>query len=165
MKFFSDTANDTELYPRQDPEVIRLQAEVREATTQAAPAADAAALLWRTENRQGVNPPVDSDYWVAKRTANETAQALERATAAHALAFDAATQRARAAWDEKIRQHFLDDSPGINAFIAMLNIYERLVIEAGEAGVSGVLNVLQVFLTQTEVTGRYDYARRALGLE
>jgi hypothetical protein len=164
MNFFSTTSSDTELYPRQDPEVLRLHAEVQEARRQAAPAAAAASRLWSQDNCQGSNPSLASDYWPAKRTANETAQALERATVAHTLALDAATQGARAAWDAKIRQEFLDDGASIEAFIAMLEKYERLVGEAQDAGVPNIGNVALTFLTATEVRGRYEYARRALGL-
>lgn len=164
MNFFSTTSSDTELYPRQNPEVMRLDHEVREAVTQAAPAAAAARRLWEQDNRGGSNPPPDSDYWVARRAENETNQVLERARAAYAFALEAATTQARQAWDEKIRQHFLDDSPAIEAFIAMLDKYELLLTEAGDAGVAHVLNVPRVFLTQTEVSGRYEYAQRQMGL-
>jgi Tfp pilus assembly protein FimT len=164
MKLFSTTSTDSDLYPRQDPEVIRLHAEVQEARQQAAPAAGEAARLWRQDNCQGTHPAPDSDYWAAKKTANDLSQVLERAEAAHTLALTAATAQARRAWDEKIRQQFLDEQPAVEAFIELLATHERWVAEAGEAGVSGVLNVPQVFLTHTEVMGRLDYAQRALGL-
>lgn len=164
LGIFEQTPATETLYPYQDPEVLRLEIVLREVSELAQPAAQA----WSNYIVAHCDEPVSFPFSRQKQrlydAVQDTSEALAVAEAAYTFALDAATAKATALWNDRIRQQFLDDLPVIETFIALLEKHEQLLIEAQTAGVTRSLNVPMVFVTSQEVRTRLAYARGQLGL-
>jgi hypothetical protein len=164
LGIFEQTTTDRDLYPARDPDVIRLQAVLGEAREALAPAAQA----WkdycaaRADDNRSVPFSRVKQHLFDQFT--DASWAVEDAEAALRPVVDAAMARATAAWDDRIRQAFLDDLPAIESFIELLRRHEETVMLAQAAGVTHSLNAPMVFLTSQEVATRLQYARTQLGL-
>jgi hypothetical protein len=166
MHLFKPTDSITdELYPARDPEVVRLQAALDAARTEAEPATKA----WHEYCEAHMDDPISVPFSRQKQRVYDrfcdASWSIDDAEAALHPVMDAATQRAKVLWDDRIRQQFLDDQPAIEAFIELLAAYEATISEAQAAGVSRMLNVPNVFLTAREVAERLAYAKKELGVE
>jgi hypothetical protein len=162
MKVWID--EEIELVPAKDPDVVRLQAALQAARDLAAPAAQAWADYCEAHRDDLHGIPFSRTKQKLYDRFGDTAEAVDDAEAVLAPVLEQATKRAKALWDEKIRQEFLHDLPAIEQFITMLAKYEETVIAAELAGVPHVLNVQNVFLTAHEVSERLAYAKKALSL-
>ena len=151
---------ESELYPREDAEVKTLQAALQAARDRLTPVAQA----WKTYCAEHCDETISIPFSRQKQRLYDrfcdASLDVDEAEIALQPVMAAAIQRAKALWDEKIRQEFLDDLPAIEAFIDLLARYERTVTEAELAGVSGVLDVGKTFLTADEVATRLVYAKQ-----
>lgn len=167
MKLFAGlvgTDSDIDLYPEKDSALIACQAALDVANEDAAPHAQAWSAYLAAHYEDVIRIPWPEDKARLAKADREAQQTVERAAAALDLALTAAIERARKAWNTRILDQLRDDDTTITACIALLNRHEQLVDEASRAGVRGVHRVSELFITSTELRGRWDYARRAMGL-
>jgi hypothetical protein len=95
---------ETILDPRTDHDVITAQEVLIPATARKKEAESEERRLFRADSIGGTNPPADSEYWRARRQANDARTAHAQAIDTHAQALNAATRRAQVALDEQIRE-------------------------------------------------------------
>jgi hypothetical protein len=162
---FLTTASETDLlYPANDPHVIACQGALHTAREALAPVAQAWKDYCAARADENRSVPFSREKQRLFDQFTDASWAVDDAEAALKPVLDAAMQRATTAWDEMIRQAFLDDLPTVEAFIELLRRHEETVVLAQAAGVSHTLNAPMVFLTHAEVRTRLEYAKNELGL-
>lgn len=164
MKFFAGIDSDIDLYPAKYPDVIACQGALDVARHALEPAQQA----WKDYHAEHADQPMSVPFSRTKQrlyeVVTDTAEALAEAESAYTIALEVATARATAAWDDIIRQQFLDDLPTVEGFISLLQKHEERVAEAEEAGARHVLHVPHVFITSTELRTRLEYAKGQMNL-
>lgn len=154
---------DTALYPRQDEEVIACHTVASEARLKA----NEAAAAWRQYGIDHIGDvngcPFPKDKQQLYDSAAETEQAALEAERAHAQALEAATARATAAWNDRIRAELLEDEHIVQAFVDLLRKFEGKAMEANAAGCHA-FRLSENFLCADEVAERFRYAKSALGI-
>lgn len=166
MQMFDETtATETEWYPDKDPQVVQLEAVLREAQAQAAAAQQS---LTDYDALHG-GEPVGRGYLRHRQrvldTRDDADWAEKEAHAALGHAWDAANEKAKELWNARIRQQFRDDIQKIEAFIVTLQEHENTLLAANTAHVRDMLKVPVLFMTAEQVRGRLAYAKGQMGLE